>query len=80
MLFRSTLSLAVNPTVTNSFNGATLGMTFPSEVGPTYVVEYKNALTNGAWIPLSTNAGNGSAVTVSVSTTNDQRYFRVRMQ
>ena len=76
----ATLSIAVNPVITNSTSGAILNMTFPTEVGPQYVIEFKNALTNGAWNSLSTNAGNGSAFTVPVGTTNAQRYFRLRMQ
>jgi hypothetical protein len=74
------LTLAANPVITNSLAGGILSLAFPSEIGPQYVVEFKNALTNGAWNALSTNAGNGSAFTVPVSTTDEQRYFRVRMQ
>ena len=74
------LTIAVNPVITNSLSGGTLSMTFPTEVGPQYVLEYKNALTNGAWIPLVTNAGTGAAITVPVSTAGAQQYFRVRMQ
>ena len=55
-------------------------MTFPSEVGPKYVVEYKYALTNGAWIVLSNVAGTGVHITVPVAQTNAQQFFRVRMQ
>jgi hypothetical protein len=74
------LTVAVNPVITNSTSGAILNMAFPTEVGPQYVVEFKNALTNGAWNPLTTNTGSGSAFTVPVGTTNTQRYFRLRMQ
>ena len=74
------LTIANNPTITNSVSGAILSMTFPSEIGPRYVVEFKNQLTNGVWNLLSTNNGTGSTLTIPVGTTNAQRYFRVRMQ
>ena len=74
------LTIAQNPTITNSVSGSILSMSFPSEVGPSYVVEFKNALTNGAWNLLQTNVGTGGALTVPVGTTNTQRYFRLRMQ
>jgi hypothetical protein len=54
---------------------------FATVVGRTYVVEYKNALTNGAWMPLQTNAGNGSILTVTNSVTaSPRRFFRVRAE
>lgn len=76
----ATLTLAVNQIISSSLSGTTLNLNFPTESGPQYVVEYKNALTNGAWIGLSTNAGTGVPITVPVTTTNTQRYFRLRMQ
>ena len=74
------VSIAVNPVITNSIAGAILSLSYPTEAGPQYVIETKGELTNGAWIPLNTNAGNGSAFTVPVGTTNAQRFFRLRMQ
>jgi len=76
----ATLTVAVNPNIASSVSGTTMNMTFSSEVGPQYVMEFKNALTNGAWNILTTTNGTGSPITIPVSTTNAQRYFRVRMQ
>ena len=75
-----TLTLANNPMITNTPAGAVMNMTFPTEVGPRYIVEWKGAMTNGAWNTLSNIVGNGSAFTVPVGTTNAQQYYRVRMQ
>jgi len=75
-----TLTIANNPVITNATSGGDFSMTFPSEVGPKYVVEYKYALTNGAWIVLSNVAGTGTPITVPVAQTNAQQFFRVRMQ
>ena len=75
------LTIAAQPTITNSLSGSTLSLSFASEIGPKYVVEWKGALTNGAWNQLATNSGTGSPITVSDSTLTDaQRYYRVRMQ
>ncbi len=75
-----TLTLAVNQVITNLLSGSTLNLKFATEVGPRYVLEYKNALTNGAWIPLITNTGTGSPLTVPVNATAPEQYFRLRMQ
>ena len=74
------LTIANNPTITNSLSGSLLSLTFPSQVGPSYVLETKSALTNATWTTLSTNIGTGSAITVPRGATNSQGYFRVRMQ
>lgn len=76
----ATLTLAVNQVIGSSLSGSTLNLNFPTEVGPQYVVEYKNALTNGAWIILGTNIGTGSPITVPVSAASGEKYFRLRMQ
>ena len=75
-----TLTVANNPAITNSVSGAVLSMSFPSQVGPSYVVETKSALTNAAWVAISTNVGTGATITVPSGTTNTQGYFRVRMR
>jgi hypothetical protein len=75
------LTIAAQPAITNSLSGTTFSLTFPTEIGPQYVVEWKGALTNGAWNQLVTNTGTGSPITVPESTLTDaQRFFRVRMQ
>ena len=54
---------------------------FPTVTGRTYVVEWKNAITNGTWIPLQTNVGDGTLLTVTNSVTaSPQRFFRVRTE
>ncbi len=75
-----TLTLADNPVITNSLSGGNINLAFPSQIGPQYVIEYKNALTNGAWTPLKTNVGTGAAINFSIGATNSQRFFRTRMQ
>jgi hypothetical protein len=75
------LTIAVNPHITETVSGSTLTLSFPTEIGPSYVVEAKGALTNGAWTTLSTYAGTGSPISYVTNTVNPpQRFLRVRMQ
>lgn len=68
--------------ILNPFHrGNTTQFSFLTQAGHTHYVEYKNVLTDGAWTPLITIAGNGSLTNVtdnaaSVST----RFYRVRTQ
>jgi hypothetical protein len=75
------LTAAVRQGVTPTVSGSALNLGFNTEIGPSYVVEWKGALTNGAWNQLKTNAGTGGLITVQDSpTTAASRYYRVRMQ
>ena len=69
-----------SPLMSQALSGPNLNVTFPTEVGINYVVETKFALTNGIWTSLTTNAGTGSPVTVPVTRTSTQQFFRVRLQ
>jgi hypothetical protein len=77
----ATITVAVSPAIAAA---ATLGPDFvfgyPSEVGPSYVVDFKSALTNVAWIPIKTNSGTGGAINFTNALSGDQGYFRVRLQ
>jgi uncharacterized repeat protein (TIGR01451 family) len=54
---------------------------FATVPGYSYVAEYKQALTDGAWLPLQTLPGDGTVQTVTdTNTTEAQRFYRVRMQ
>jgi hypothetical protein len=54
---------------------------YDSLVGKTYVVEGNTNIISTNWIPVQTNAGNGSRQSCTNSTTAPpRRYFRVRMQ
>jgi hypothetical protein len=75
------VTLAVQPKITTTVGGGNLTLNFPTEIGPSYVVEWKGALTNGAWNQLVTNPGSGSPVSVPTSIGPDsRRFYRVRMQ
>ena len=75
------LTLAVRPSIypaTVSLN--TFFLTFTTEFGPTYLVDYKDQLTGATWLPFTSVAGTGSPITISDNTiTNTTRFFRVRV-
>jgi hypothetical protein len=53
----------------------------PTEVGPTYVVEYKNDLEDPSWSVLTTLSGTGSSIPISDNgLTNTTRFYRVRVR
>jgi hypothetical protein len=59
----------------------TLTFSFATQSGFQYYVEYKDALTDASWQPMTNVSGNGKFVTNSVSTkTSSARYFRLRVQ
>lgn len=51
---------------------------FSTQPGLSYIVEYKNSLTDAVWTPLATNPGTGSLFTNKAAVaTSAQRFFRV---
>jgi len=76
-----TITIATSPTVAApKLSGANFVFSYPSEVGPDYVVDFKSALTNAAWTPLRTNAGTGNIINFTNAVSGDQGYFRIRLQ
>lgn len=62
--------------------GTTNSISFATLAGQTYTLEFKNALTNAAWVPLApaTN-GNGSLMAIQdPSATNTTGFYRVQVQ
>jgi hypothetical protein len=76
------LTLAASPIINSlSFNSSTFMLTVPTEVGPTYVVEYKNSLDDPGWSVLATIAGTGLPVPLTDNgLTNASRFYRVRVR
>ncbi len=60
------LTMALSPTIAApGFNGTAFTLTFSTEVGPAYRVEYKYSLDDPSWQLLTNLDGAGSAVTVT---------------
>jgi hypothetical protein len=67
-------------TIIPSRNGANINLTFASQVGKTYTVQYKNALTDGTWFTLTTTNGTGVNAVVTDPTSGSQRFYRLSIQ
>jgi hypothetical protein len=76
------LTLAVSPTFYNiSRSGTTVTMYFPTEVGPTYVVESKQNLNDSTWTRVTTYTGDGAPKVFTSSTQPFPRlFFRLRLE
>lgn len=60
--------------------GQGLCITVGTSVGSTYVLEYKNALTDATWTVLQTVPGTGEVVAFSDDTTSSEtRFYRIRV-
>lgn len=67
-------------TITPSRNGGNLDLTFPTQTGKTYTVQYKNLLTAPTWNTLTTTNGTGVNAVVSDPVSGSQRYYRLSVQ
>ncbi|MEI6150445.1 MAG: immunoglobulin domain-containing protein [bacterium] len=75
------LSQATAPTILVSRDPANVLLRFNTQVGPTYDVEYKQAVTDASWTLLQSVTGTGSQATVSdpISATTT-RLYRVKVR
>jgi hypothetical protein len=65
----------MNPT----WNGSRFTVTVPTRKGRVYRLEYKNNLSQGAWVSLPLVAGTDTVLTFSDSgASGSQRFYRVR--
>lgn len=76
------LSPAVPPSIRPvSLNSGTLTIAFPTELGPTYIIEYKFDLEDAFWQELKRIAGTGQAGTITDNgLTTTRKFYRVRLQ
>jgi hypothetical protein len=73
------LTMAVTPSFSSSVNGSALNLSFDTQFGLTYVVEYKQSITDQVWTTLATRAGTGGAIVVSDNMTAPARFYRIRV-
>jgi hypothetical protein len=78
----ATLSHAVQPSITSPSvtSGTNFNLSYSSQLGPAYVVDFKTNVTATAWKPLKTNNGTGGVISVTVVPGTTQGFFRVRLQ
>jgi Calx-beta domain len=75
------VAFASAPPITPLLSGSTLNLSFPTQAGFDYVLEWKGALTNGVWNALATNSGTGNPISVPAETQPDaHRFYRVRVE
>jgi hypothetical protein len=76
------LSMAALPVIGSpTLSGGTFKLVFPTETGPSYVVEYKDSLNDSVWKQLITVDGTNQPVTITDSSlTNASRFYRVRVR
>jgi hypothetical protein len=76
-----TLTFATSPTMTSpARHGTNFTFSIGTEVGPSYVLDYKSALTNAAWVHVSTNAGTGGVLSITNTSSNPEGYYRIHVQ
>lgn len=62
-------------------SGRTITISFPTQTGHSYQLQYENSLTGGSWTSLgSPVAGNGSTQSVNDTVGTGSRYYRVQIQ
>jgi hypothetical protein len=75
--YRNAPVVILNPKHT----GNTTTFNFVTQAGRTHTIEYKNALTNGPWVPLQTITGNGATTNITDATASGpRRFYRVNTQ
>ena len=76
------LTLAVCPCIGSlALNSETFMLTVPTEIGPTYILEYKNSLDDPSWNVLTTVSGTGLPIPVTDNgLTNTARFYRVHVR
>ena len=66
--------------ITPSLSGATLNLSFPTQTGFSYTVQYKTNLTDATWNTLTTTNGTGSTAVPKTSANNASRFYRLSIQ
>ncbi len=67
-------------TITPSLSGATLKLSFPTQAGFTYTVQYKTNLTDVSWSTLTATNGTGATAVPTTTANNPRRFYRVSIQ
>src|SRR5262249_39639561 len=77
----ATARILARPIISHAVLGATgFTLSFASERGQTYCVEYKSSFAGPVWNLLTTLSGNGSVLNVSDPSRESSRFYRVRVQ
>jgi hypothetical protein len=71
---------ATAPTLTASLSGGKIDISFGTQAGFSYQVQYKNSLRDASWTPLGSPVlGNGAVQSVNDSSAGSSRFYRVEI-
>jgi len=66
--------------ITPSLSGSTLKLSFPTQTGFSYTVQYKTNLAGVSWSTLTVTNGSGSTAVVTSAVNNQNRFYRLSIQ
>jgi hypothetical protein len=78
--YNSTNVVQVGPTITAMMSGTNFNLSFPTQIGFTYTVQYKTNLTDAVWQTLTSFGGNGSNQQVNDPAVQASRFYRLSIQ
>ncbi len=78
--YNSTYVAPAHPRITASSTGANVQLSFATQTGYTYTVQYKNHITDAVWTTLSSVPGNNSSQIVPDVKNQSSRFYRVSVQ
>jgi len=73
-------SVVAPPAITASILDGNISLSFPTQNGSSYTVQYKDNLTDDTWQTLTTLTGDGSIQTTTDPADQTQRFYRVSVQ
>jgi hypothetical protein len=66
--------------LTATLSGGNVSLSFPTQTGFTYTVQYKNHLTDSTWLTLGSVSGDGTVKSLSDGTGQPSRFYRLSIQ
>jgi len=66
--------------ITPSLSGGNINLSFPTQMGKGYTVQYKDSITDTSWSTLTTTNGTGLTVVIPDPANNAERYYRLSVQ
>jgi hypothetical protein len=70
----------LSPTIAPSISGGNINLSFPTQTGRSYTVQFKTNLTDAGWSTLTTTNGTGVTAIVPGGSTTDRRFYRLTVQ
>jgi hypothetical protein len=68
------------PIITAALSGGTISLSFPTQIGSNYTVQYRSHITDSGWQTLSTVSGTGQTKVVTDTANQTSRFYRLSIQ